>query len=270
MPTITLISDWQNDDYYISSVKGRILGEIPGAGIVDITHRIQHFSIAQAAFILRSSYRSFPDGTVHIIGVNSEANEKHPYVAVRYRNHFFICADNGIFGLMFEDEPEEIIILNEKEISSFPELSLFVPAAAHICAGKPLFELGRKTDHLNRPTHLLPAFDNNSINGSVVYIDSYNNIITNITRELFEKVAKGRYFEIYPQSNHYKITRINKRYNETTPGEILALFNSLGLLEIAMNQGNIAELLSLNISSTIRIKFFDKKETDTTLLDNFK
>jgi len=270
MAIITLTTDWNNDDYYISVMKGVLLKGDPGAAVIDISHRIQRFSIGQAAFILRSSFSRFPAGTVHVIGVNCEANEKHPYVAIAYNDYFFISSDNGIFGLLFDEDPTDIVLLQENAVSAFPEADLFAPAAAHLSKGKPIFELGKKTTHLNKNINLLPAFDNKSINGGVLYIDSYRNVITNITKELFESVGKGRNFEIFVQSNHNKITKINKRYNETSPGDILALFNSLGLLEIAMYLGNVADVFNINQNAAVRIKFLDKKDQDSSLLDNFK
>jgi S-adenosylmethionine hydrolase len=106
---------------------------------------------------------------------------------------------------------------------------------------------------------MLPTIDESVINGSIVYIDSYRNAITNIPKELFEKIGKNRPFDVFIQSNHYKINKINKTYSETSAGELLALFNSLNLLEIAISSGNAADLLNLNINSIIRIKFYDKR-----------
>ena len=97
--------------------------------------------------------------------------------------------------------------------------------------------------------------EDKSITGSIIYIDSFMNAISNITRELFERVRKGREFEIYVQSKHYKITSINNFYHESTVGELLAIFNSAGLLEIAINNGSAARLLNLEINSTIRVEF---------------
>ncbi len=271
MAVITLTSDWNNEDYYISTMKGAIHGMAPGATIIDISHRVSRFSSSLAAFIVRSSYKKFPEGSVHIIAVNCEASSKHPYVAILHDGHYFITVDNGIFGLMFEQEAVEIILLEEKETSSFPELTVFAPAAAHLILGKPLFELGSKTNQLQRQMSLLPAFDHKSINGNVIYIDTYGNLVTNITKELFEKAGKGRAFEILPQTNFYKINKINKRYNDTNDGEVLAIFNSLGLLEIAQQKGNMAELLKVTVNATIRVKFFENDEKKSSgLLDHFK
>ena len=104
---------------------------------------------------------------------------------------------------------------------------------------------------------ILPTIDETTINGSVVYIDSFRNAITNISRELFDQIRKGRPFDIFIQSNYYKINRLNKNYHDSSTGELLALFNSLGLLEIAINSGNAADLLNLSINSVVRIKFYD-------------
>jgi S-adenosylmethionine hydrolase len=106
---------------------------------------------------------------------------------------------------------------------------------------------------------MLPTIDESVINGSVIYIDSYKNAFTNINRELFDQIGKGRPFDIFVQSNHNRINRLNKRYGESSLGEMLALFNSIGLLEIAINGGNAADLLNLSINSSVRIKFKEAK-----------
>jgi S-adenosylmethionine hydrolase len=134
-------------------------------------------------------------------------------------------------------------------------LYVFAPTAAHLAGGKSLDELGSPLPRLNKQMPLLATISESVIAGSVVYIDSYQNAITNISRELFEKIGKGRPFDILVQSYHYKINRINKTYNETSDGELLAIFNSVGLLEIAINRGNVAELLNIGLHSNIRVKF---------------
>ena len=126
-----------------------------------------------------------------------------------------------------------------------------------MAGGNKIEELGIKIQDIERQTPLIPVIDEAIIAGSVIYIDSYNNLITNISKDLFEQVGRRRNFEILVQSNHYKIKKINKSYNETSSGELLALFNSAGLLEIAINKGNIAELLNLGTNANIRIKFFE-------------
>jgi S-adenosylmethionine hydrolase len=146
--------------------------------------------------------------------------------------------------------------------TTFPELEVFADAAVLLAKGGEMEKLGPVYQNLYRPAPLLPTMDNSVINGSVIYIDSYSNVITNITRVIFEKVGKGRRFEILVQSNHNRITRLNNTYGETPNGELLALFNSIELLEVSINKGNAADLLNLGMNSVVRVKFFDTPERD--------
>jgi S-adenosyl-L-methionine hydrolase (adenosine-forming) len=260
MAIITLTSDWKSNDFYIGAVKGSILNSFIEAIIVDINHQVSPFNTAQAAFILKNSFEYFPTGTVHIIDVNSEPTEQASYIALEYKDHFFIGTDNGGFGLICKDEINTIVQIEKFSdilCKTFPALHVFAPAAAHLAMGKSISELGSSLSDINRQTPLRATIDEAVIVGSVIFIDSYHNIITNISKELFERVGRNRRFEILVQSNHYKINKINITYNETSSGELLAIFNAAGLLEIAINKGNIAELLNLSLNSNVRIKFFD-------------
>jgi len=259
MAVVTIISDWNKNDYYLAAVKGRILSSCPETTLVDITHQVSPFNSAQAAFILRNCFRSYPEGTIHLICVNAESSSEKPHVLIRASKHFFIGCDNGIFGLLLDEDPEEVIILKKdaEHPDSFSELYVFADCACHIMHKKKLQELGTPARTVSKQIPMLPTIDDSTINGSVVYIDSFRNAITNINRELFDQIRKGRPFDIFVQSNYYKISRINKKYSDSSTGEMLALFNSLGLLEIAINSGNAADLLNLSVNSVLRIKFYD-------------
>ena len=262
MPIITLITDWKQNDFYTGALKGTILTKCPDINIVDISHQIPPFNTSQAAFVLKNSYKHFPEGTIHIIGVNAIPDKGNNYVVIKLNGHFFIGCDNGIFSLIAKDKPENIIQLNKKKHTypTFPCISLFAETACELAKGKQITKLGKEMNELNTTIPLRATIDEKVITGSVIYIDSYRNAITNITNELFDRVGKNQPFEIYIQSRKYKITRINKTYSETSVGELLALFNSSGLLEIAMNKANLTDLLNLSIGSTIRIDFLDKKK----------
>ncbi len=261
MNFITLISDWNSADYYIGAIKGRILSQAPQAVVVDVNHQVASFNISQAAFVLKYSYSNFPKGSIHLVAVNSEAARDKPIITVKYNDHYFIGADNGMFHLFMEGPPEAIIELSGNESSgSFPELDVFANAAAKLAIGEAIETLGARREKLFKRLPLLAAIEESVIVGQVVYIDSYQNVITNVTKELFEQVGKGRPFNIYVQSRGNKITSINQSYNQTSEGELLAIFNSTNQLEIAIRNGKVAELLNLNSSSSIRIVFDDKKE----------
>jgi S-adenosylmethionine hydrolase len=260
MPIITLTTDWKSNDYYTGAVKGCILSHNPGALVVDINHHVHPFNTAQAAFILKNSFIHFPKGSVHLIDVNSELTDQSHHIAIQYSGHYFVGADNGGFGLIFNDNIENIVrieMFGDDNCSTFPALHVFAPAAAFLAKGNDILELGPRQNDINRQTPMIPTIGESVITGSVIYIDSYMNVITNISRELFDQIGKGRRFEILVQSNHYRITRINKNYNETSSGELLAIFNSSALLEIAINKGKVVELLNLGINSNVRVKFFE-------------
>ena len=267
MAIISLTTDWHHRDYYLGALKGRLLSLCPESQIVDISHNVGNFNTSQAAFILKNAYYHFPEGTIHIVGINSEASKKHPHIVVKYNGHYFIGADNGIFSLLMGNNPKEIIQIEnielEEKFLTFPELNVFAKVASHISQGKAISDLGSKKEELFKLIRIRSVIQENSISGHIIYVDSFGNVTTNISKELFYSSCDGRDFEILVQSNHYKISTISNNYNETPDGEILALFNATGLLEIAINKGNLAELLQLDINSDIRIKFHDQKISKT-------
>lgn len=263
MPIVTLTTDWRQNDFYLGAVKGTILSLAPNASVVDLNHQIPPFNISMAAFVVKNAYKFFPKGSIHVIDVNSEPSGEEGFLALKADGHFFLCANNGILGLLFQDEPETTVHIQKFQtqdpsssvLTTFAGLSVLAPAAAHLASGEEIHLLGPETAELKKQIPLRPAIDDSVISGSIIYIDSYQNTITNITQDLFDRIGKGRSFEILVQSNYYKIRKLNTYYNETSPGELLALFNSLGLLEIAIYQGNAAELLNLGINSAVRVKF---------------
>ena len=261
MSIVTLTTDWNKDDYYVGALKGKILSLCPQIRIVDISHQVPPFNISHAAFILRNSYHNFPPGSIHIIGVNTEGNPEMPFLLLEYRKHYFIGTDNGIFGLLFSENPTRIIALNApKVIHSFTSYDVFAETVCKLASGEKPETLGKPLKEYRQRIPIRAAIEKNVLTGSVIYIDSFRNAITNISKELFERIGENRDFEIFVQSNHYVIRKLNRYYHETPPGEILALFNSVGLLEIAINNGNAADLLGLSTNSSIRVKFAEKPE----------
>jgi S-adenosyl-L-methionine hydrolase (adenosine-forming) len=255
MAIITLTSDWSAGDYYIGAVKGKILSQCSDVTIVDINHNIQAFNTNQAAFVIRNAYPSFPEGSIHLIFVNTEPGPDSPFTAVCHRGHYFIGTDNGVFSLICGEEAGKIIRINSDKSVSFSALDVFTNAACKLVLGSDPEDLGEIIKTYNTRVPLRPTIEDTSLSGSVIYIDSYQNAVTNISRELFEKVVQARSFEIYVQSRHYKINRISDFYHDVPPGELVAVFNSVGLLEIAIHNGNAAQLLNLGTNSTVRIEF---------------
>ncbi|MDL2262207.1 SAM-dependent chlorinase/fluorinase [Bacteroidales bacterium OttesenSCG-928-I21] len=256
---VTLTTDWHNSDYYVGSIKAAIISRVPNAVIMDISHNIATFSRQQAAFVLKNTYKNFPTGTIHIVGVDSEPKIDGNIVVAYYEKQYFICNNNGILGIVFDKTPEIVVSIdvgNDYDGSTFPEFSIFSKIACYICSGSDIKQLGRVEDDVVRVSELMPQQNENEIVGNVIYIDSFSNVITNISKDLFENqgIAMSN-FEILLNSNFHKTNKIHKSYNGVDRGEIVCVFNSLNLLEVAIREGKAASLLSLDRHSLVRIKY---------------
>lgn len=257
MPIISLISDMGLNDYYVAAIKARIWSISPDVKFVDISHSIPQFDKMAAAFNLENAFPYFPDGSIHILGILTMENQDAHHIVVECEKQFFIGADNGIFSLALGNKLMRVFKLNTIDTSSFafPELDVFAIAAAKLANGININELGSPLQGLDRLLNRMPLHNEEQISGLVAYIDSYGNLVTNITKDLFNTYEAGKRFEIeYPGSKKLKQI-ISERYTDVDEGRPLVLFNSRGLLEIAINQGNASKLLALKVGHPIRIEF---------------
>ncbi|MCX6231439.1 MAG: SAM-dependent chlorinase/fluorinase [Bacteroidetes bacterium] len=256
MPIITLTSDWGLKDHYLAVVKAVIHSQLKDVTIVDISHLIPQYDIGQAAYVVKNACSYFPEGTIHIIGVNSVASIETPHIGIFNKGHYFIGADNGLFSLIFDKNPEKIVeleITQDSDYFTFSTKDVFVKAACFIAKGGKLEDLGHIKDHLHVKKTLLPIINENSISGNIIYVDVYENVITNIAEADFKKVQKGRNFSIEIRRN--TVTKLSKSYHDVPEGDLLALFGSNGMLQIALNTDKAKSLLGLNYDDRIMITF---------------
>lgn len=260
MSIITLTTDLGTKDHYVAIVKGEIYKQFKDINIVDISNEISKFDIHEAAFVFKNCYKNFPEGTVHIIGVNEELTNHNHHLAVEINKQFIIGPDNGIFSLIFDEiYPDKIFKLNipfESNFMTFSIKDIFVKAACHFIRGGTIEMIGNQiSDFQNKSASLKPVVSANSIRGSIIHIDSYGNAITNINKDLFNKIRKERKFEILYGKETEKIIKIANKYKEVIEGERLAMFDSNNFLEISMNQGKANKLLGLEMYDIIRVEF---------------
>ncbi|HOI00320.1 MAG TPA: SAM-dependent chlorinase/fluorinase [Bacteroidales bacterium] len=256
MAIITLTSDWGTKDHYAGAVKGRLLQGLKDVVIVDISHQIPAFDILQAAFILKNAFAGFPGDSIHIVGVNTDASINTPHVAIRYRGHYFIGADNGVFSLIFEEPPSLIVeldIMQDTDFFTFSSRDVFAKAAIHLAEGRDMASLGTVRTTINEKLSFKPVFEGNIIKAKVIYVDSYENVFVNINQEHFRKMVGKHAFHIAFRSSRYKISHISKSYSDVPEGEMIALFSSSGYLEIAMNRGKASSLLGLRMDDPVHI-----------------
>lgn len=257
MAIITLTSDWGTSDYYLPAVKGAILSQLPQVSIIDISHHIRQFDLESAAFTLRNCYRHFPEGSIHIIGINTEESIENPHVVVKANGHYFIGTDNGIFSMIFGDQPIEMVELDipmDTDYFTFSTRDRFVKAAVLISKGEPLASLGEPRETPNARMLFQPTVSQNHIKGMIIHIDAYENLITNISESLFKAERKNRKFEIY--FSGYRIRKISSAYTDQAVAELVALFGSHGMLEIAINHGKAASLCGMERTNSIDVNFF--------------
>ncbi|MFN4234950.1 MAG: S-adenosyl-l-methionine hydroxide adenosyltransferase family protein [Bacteroidia bacterium] len=274
MAVITLTTDFGLKDHHLAMVKGAIINMAPHATIIDISHQIEAHDTQSASFILKNAFHAFPKGSIHIIGINTEPSDENLFTCVKYQGHYFISTDNGIFSLiMDENQPEVIVEIIPENIHqlSFICKDVFVPAAIKLLNGKGIESLGPKRNQVQKLINMKAYADQIGIRGNIIYIDNYENAISNISKELFEQHFSNTHFEIQLKpskrfselykDSEYTLNKISFFYNEVDKGEILARFNSSGLLEIAINKGNASSLLNLKTGDVIRILKYDNQNS---------
>lgn len=275
MAIITLTTDFGHKDHFIGAIKGTIYSELDDARIVDISHSISPFNIHECAYILKNSYKTFPKGTIHIVGIDSEETPENQHIAVFVDGHYFIVANNGVLGLIISEVlPDKIVEISLPDTgqTSFPVMDVFVKVACHIARGGTLEVVGKSFDQLRDLKEFTPIVSDNlkTITGHVIYIDNYGNVVSNIQKSLFEAYRNGRKFEL--KARNKKLTVIHKKFSDIInfdldknqrkgPGDLLALFNSSEYIELAIYKsdlntvGGASTLLGLDYRDTITINF---------------
>lgn len=275
MAIITLTTDFGLKDHFVGAIKGTIYRELPDAKIVDISHSVSPFNIQECAYILKNSYRAFPQGSIHIVGVDSEATAENKHLAFLVDGHYFIAANNGVISLItseYKVEKAVEITIPDPARGTFPVLHIFVQVACHLARGGTLEVVGKPFKEITELKEFTPRItnDGDTIIGSVIYIDNYGNVISNIQKSLFEAYRAGRNFEI--NARNRKIVEIHNSYSDIInfdlekhrrkgPGDLLALFNSSDYIELAIYKSNLSTvggastLLGLDYRDTVIINF---------------
>ena len=264
MQIVTLTTDWGYSDYYIGVVKGRLYSTIEDVNIVDITHNIRKYDLLAAAFVVKNACLEYPEGTIHIIDVDSYETVKkegedrdRSFIAVKYRGQYYICVDNGLPSIVFEDDEVEIVQItsfNESNYFTFAALDLFVKIAKNIAVSKQIDFLGIKRDKfINKITKPYPIIERDRIVTEVIYIDGYGNAFLNITDEMFKNALNGRGFEIVIDKRA-TVNKLSQSYADATKTDTVMLtISATGALQLAIKKGSVQKLLGLRVGSSVVI-----------------
>jgi S-adenosylmethionine hydrolase len=277
-PIITLLTDFGERDGFVGTMKGVILGIVPHAQLVDLSHLIAPQAVRQAAFVLMTSTPFFPEGTVHLVVVDPGVGSARRPVAVRTERAFYVAPDNGVLSFVLaQTTPYDAVELSDskyrlpKVSRTFHGRDVFSPAAAHLAAGVPLEELGPSiTDLRTLPLPKLEV-ERSRIKGEVLNVDHFGNVRTSILyleregsetlllRPLFatdgDPIEVKRFSPVKARIvvGSLTIDAISNTFSDVGIGAPVAYVGSEGGLEVALNQGNLAEELNIQPGDPVEV-----------------
>lgn len=275
MSIITLTSDFGIKDHYVASVKGQVLSAFTGANIVDISHCIEPYNLVQSSYVWMGAYLHFPENTHHFILVDSEVDDYEKFIVARKNKQWIYVADNGWVSLLQPYLSFDDIFIFEKNKIYHNTCSLYLDIATQIEKGIAIEQIAQRvaieeTQSLSELQPIVNA-ELGLIKGAIIYDDHYGNMVTNISKQLFDEVGQGRNFEF--RASRYTMNRIHKSYADFNTsikplkeyeGESLLIFNDVNLLQIAVYKssstaGTVKSLFGLRYRDAIVLQFFNEK-----------
>ncbi len=260
-PIITLLTDFGAQDAYVSSMKGVILGLCPDAVIVDISHEVQKFDVRQGAFLLHQAAPYFPKGTIHTVVVDPGVGTERRRIIVEGAHSLFVGPDNGVFSLAIQREGfVRAVEITEKKFMlpnpspTFDGRDIFAPVSAHLACGVKIEEFGSTISSIAIPTYSRPTIQKDKIDGEVIAIDSFGNIITNIPDILLRafKAGEGNLFTVTVNATS-KIMKLSRTYGNVPIGTPVLVVGSSNFLEISINKGSSRNVFQADVGSKIEV-----------------
>ena len=258
-PIITLTTDFGTNDHLVGTMKGVILNINPAARIVDINHHVAPFDILDGALAIASAYKYFPPRTIHVVIVDPGVGTERRPLLVSGEKQYFVAPDNGVLSMIFEREScvvrhvtAEHYFLNPIS-PTFHGRDVFAPTAAWLAKAWQTEAFGEEiTDYVRfSMPKAKPA--GQAIKGVVLRVDAFGNLMTNLTTEDVPAamVASG---DIKLAVNGKEVRKIARTFGDGIPGEPIAVFGSVGYLEIAVNRGNAARALGANRGAEVSLE----------------
>ncbi|ANH81727.1 hypothetical protein A8C56_12725 [Niabella ginsenosidivorans] len=263
MNFVTLTSDIGYQDYLVGAVKAQLLQIDADIHLVDISHNITPFNFPQASYVCRGAFKNFPEFTFHLILVNLFGTKPEHLLVAFHKNQYIICADNGLLNMILEERPDIIIgiPLDKKAVKNTLYITgIIAKTVERLVNGESIQKIGIADFNFIDKNPLQPLVDTSYIEGQIIFIDNFENVIVNITRKQFEEQRRGRNFKIVFKRDEV-IDKISESYADVREGDKLALFNSADYLEIAINKGNAAGLFGLK-------GFSDKASQSSNIMQN--
>jgi len=256
-PVITITTDFGLKDHYVSSLKAVILNIAPKARLVDISNQVPPHDVMAGAWVLKNAAFKFPKGSIHLVIINPGTLTDIDPVIVCISGHYFVGPDNGVFSLIAEESQYQAVKLSNREFwvkkksGKHHSIDIFGPVAAHLATGVEVQRFGKKLDKIVKYRWAVPIADRDGIQGWVVHIDHFGNLVTNISDEMLAGSLGNRNFKIYVGNTILK--GISHSYSSVPDGEPVAYIGSSGMLEIAVNKANANKLLGVEKGAQVSI-----------------
>jgi S-adenosylmethionine hydrolase len=257
-PVITLMTDFGLRDHYVAAMKGVILGICPEARIVDVTHEVSSYEVAEAAFLLSQTWSCFPKKTVHVVVVDPGVGSMRRPILAQSDGHVFLAPDNGVLTPVLTREGCKVRHVTAEQYfrkpvsQTFHGRDIFAPVAAHAASGGALGKLGPVIDNYLRLTPVRPnRTARRGWTGAILHVDHFGNIVTNIPIAEFPHV-ENQPFEV--TIGFRTVEKLAHSYAEMPPGELFAIVGSSGYLEISANQESAAKLLGCETGAPVEIR----------------
>lgn len=267
---ITLTTDFGHKDGYPAIMKGVILSRINDVEIIDFTHDIPAQDIRAAAHLINSNFRYFPAGSLHVIVVDPGVGSTRDIILLSACDHLFLAPDNGVLShIIHKKNAEKRAFIAERPdlyiqpvSSTFHGRDIFSPLAAYLASGQPPESIGPEIKYSTLKTIQLPNLrinkEKGSIHGSVISIDIFGNIITNITLNSLKKIGM-KPDNITLSINNHTIKNIQLSYSHAPQDSPMMLINSSNYLEIAVNMGNASKSLNADLYDNVRVSACKEK-----------
>ena len=247
MPVVTFSSDIGPNDYLVGAIKGQLISAVPDCNIADISHQLSPYDYQQAAYVCGNAFKYFPAGSFHIIIVNFFEKPPTQLLLAEHNKQYIICPDNGMLTMITRQKPEKIyaVSTNANGKATLLDCTQVIAETIQKMLGGEVLTNVTPVTEIDEKYPMRSAVGSDWIDSQIIYIDNFENVVLNLTKEEFEEIRRNRKFRIVLMRNSEFITKISDHYASVQPGENLAFFNAAGYLEIAINKGNVAGLFGL-------------------------
>jgi S-adenosylmethionine hydrolase len=254
---ITLTTDFGLHDPFVGIMKGIIAGINPKVGVVDLTHGIPAQNVMAGALTLRYSIRYFPRGTIHVAVVDPGVGSTRRPLLIECDGNYFIGPDNGLLSLACRNKTAcHIVQLSNTEYhlqpksATFHGRDIFAPVSAHLSLGVAPAAFGDRLEDFVTMAFPKVVRQGHAITGEIIYIDTFGNLFTNVEQHDLTGPA-GKRFEI--RLGKIRVPGVAPNYAAASPGEFVAVINSWGVLEIAVNRGNAQQRTGAMIGDKVEL-----------------